>query len=71
KQDSIGVGHAMLPNGQRIAVLKTLLTSVCESNCYYCPFRSGRDFRRASFTPDEFAQVLYTCTGLGLSKGFS
>ncbi len=55
KRDSVYVGSAQLPNGQRISLLKTLLTSVCERDCYYCPFRSERDFRRASFSPDEFA----------------
>jgi predicted DNA-binding helix-hairpin-helix protein len=57
KGDEIYVSQALLPNGQRISLLKTLLTSVCERNCYYCPFRSGRDFRRASFHPDEFAKI--------------
>ena len=47
----------MLPNGRKIKLLKTLLTSVCERDCYYCPFRSGRDFRRATFKPDEFAKI--------------
>ena len=36
-------------------MLKTLLTSVCERDCYYCPFRKGRDMRRATFKPDELA----------------
>jgi len=58
KADSIYTSKAVLPNGQRISLLKTLLTSVCERDCYYCPFRKGRDFRRATFKPDEFAKVL-------------
>jgi len=37
------------------AVLKTLLTSACERDCFYCPFRAGRDFRRATMQPDEMA----------------
>ena len=57
KQDSINVSHAMLPNGHKIKLLKTLLTSVCERDCYYCPFRAGRDFRRATFKPEEFAKI--------------
>jgi predicted DNA-binding helix-hairpin-helix protein len=51
------VHHAVMPGGQRIALLKTLQTSACERDCYYCPFRAGRDFRRATFTPDEMARV--------------
>jgi len=69
KQKSVGVSHAMLPNGQRIALLKTLLSSVCEHNCNYCPFRSGRDFRRASFTPDEFARVFMYMHQAGIVEG--
>lgn len=75
KQDAVAVSQAVLPNGQRIKLLKTLLTSVCERDCYYCPFRAGRDFRRATFTPDEFARTfmaLYKAgavNGLFLSSG--
>jgi predicted DNA-binding helix-hairpin-helix protein len=57
KQDSVFISDAIKPNGARIKLLKTLLTSVCERNCNYCPFRAGRDFRRATFTPDEFARL--------------
>jgi len=41
QEGSIYTSKAMLPNGQRISLLKTLLTSVCERDCYYCPFRQG------------------------------
>jgi predicted DNA-binding helix-hairpin-helix protein len=51
------VHYAAMPGGKRIALLKTLLTSACERDCYYCPFRAGRDFRRATFSPDEMARV--------------
>ena len=51
------VSNAVLPGGKRIPLLKTLLTSACERNCYYCPFRAGRDFRRATFKPDEMART--------------
>ena len=33
---------AQLPNGKHIKLLKTLLSSACERDCYYCPFRAGR-----------------------------
>lgn len=48
---------AHLPNGKQIKLLKTLLTSACERDCFYCPFRAGRDFRRATFKPQEFAEM--------------
>lgn len=57
RKDAICVSNAQLPNGQQISLLKTLLTSSCERNCYYCPFRSGRDLRRATFSPEEFAHT--------------
>ncbi len=55
--EAVFVHPAVLPNGQRIKLLKTLLTSACERDCYYCSFRSGRDFRRATFQPEEFARL--------------
>jgi len=69
KEDSIYTSHATLPNGNRIKLLKTLLTSVCERDCYYCPFRKGRDFRRASFRPDEFAKVFMYMHNAGMVEG--
>ena len=41
--DDIYITNAATPNGKHISLLKTLLTSACESNCNYCPFRAGRD----------------------------
>ena len=75
KQDEVYISNAVMPNGKRISLLKTLLTSVCERNCYYCPFRSGRDLRRASFSPDQFAKLFMymhssrKVDGLFLSSG--
>lgn len=51
---------AALPGGKRVPLLKTLLTSACERNCYYCPFRAGRDSRRVTFKPDELASMVQT-----------
>lgn len=45
-------------NGPAKAILKTMLTSACERNCYYCPFRAGRNYRRATFKPQELAQTV-------------
>ncbi|MGD8457823.1 MAG: hypothetical protein PVF83_15680 [Anaerolineales bacterium] len=73
--EEIPITEATLPNGKRIKLLKTMLTSACENNCFYCPFRAGRDMKRASFTPDELAQTfmrLFTAKaveGLFLSSG--
>jgi predicted DNA-binding helix-hairpin-helix protein len=67
--DSVFVHPAVLPNGQRIKLLKTLLTSACERDCYYCAFRLGRDFRRATFQPEEFARLFVMLSQKGIAEG--
>jgi len=69
KKSEIYFSKAVLPNGKRISLLKTLLTSVCERDCYYCPFRSKRDFRRATFQPDEFARMFIYLHKIGNVEG--
>jgi predicted DNA-binding helix-hairpin-helix protein len=56
-REAITVKTALMPGGKSIRLLKTLLSSYCENNCTYCPFRAQRDFRRAAFTPDDFARL--------------
>jgi predicted DNA-binding helix-hairpin-helix protein len=69
------VHHAATPGGKPVVLLKTLLTSACERDCYYCPFRSGRDYRRVTMKPEEMANTfihLYrkgAVEGLFLSSG--
>lgn len=65
----LNVYQAHLPNGKRIALLKTLLTSACERNCTYCPFRAGRDFRRETMKPDEMAKAFMTLQQGGAVEG--
>jgi predicted DNA-binding helix-hairpin-helix protein len=69
KQDKISVSDAVLPNRKRISLLKSQLSTVCERNCYYCPFRSGRDFQRATFKPEEFARVFMSLYHAGIAEG--
>ncbi len=75
KQDSLGIYQARVSGGKTVALLKTLLTSACERDCYYCPFRAGRDFRRATFKPEEMAKTFdelqraKIASGLFLSSG--
>jgi len=69
KQDKINVSDAVLPNGKRISLLKSQLSTVCERNCYYCPFRSGRDFQRATFGPVEFAKVFMSLYQARIAEG--
>jgi predicted DNA-binding helix-hairpin-helix protein len=69
KRAALGVTHAALPNGRTIPLLKTMLTTACERNCTYCPFRAGRDGRRVTFTPDEMAGAFMTMQRAGLVDG--
>lgn len=75
KAANLPISRAVMPGGKTISLLKTLQTSACERDCYYCCFRAGRDFRRATFSPDEMAQAFMTMhrsravEGLFLSSG--
>ncbi len=69
ENDHASTHAAQLPNGQKIILLKTLLSSACERDCFYCPFRAGRDFRRATFKPDEFAGLFAKLTAANMAEG--
>ncbi len=77
KKNALGTHDALMPGGKKIRLLKTMLTSACERNCNYCPFRAGRDMRRATFKPEEMARVfsqIHTkgdVEGLFLSSGIA
>ena len=68
-KDDLPVYNAAMPGGKRMPLLKTLLTSACERDCLYCPCRAGRDFRRATFQPDEMARVFMQMHAAGKVKG--
>jgi predicted DNA-binding helix-hairpin-helix protein len=67
--EAVFVHPAVLPGGKRIKLLKTLLTSACERDCNYCCFRAGRDFRRATFQPEEFARLIVMLSRKGIAEG--
>jgi predicted DNA-binding helix-hairpin-helix protein len=69
KAANLPIARAVMPGGKTIALLKTLQTSACERDCYYCCFRAGRDFRRATFSPDEMAQAFMTLHRAGAVEG--
>jgi predicted DNA-binding helix-hairpin-helix protein len=57
------------PGGPK-PVLKVMLTTACERNCYYCPFRVGRSkTRRVTFAPDELASGFDTLQRTGQADG--
>ena len=68
-KEQFPVTHACLPNGKTIPLLKTMQTSVCENDCNYCCFRSGRDTPRASLSPDELASAIVKLSQAGIAKG--
>jgi predicted DNA-binding helix-hairpin-helix protein len=63
------ITEAVMSGGKKIPLLKTLQTSSCERNCYYCPFRAGRDFHRATLKPDEMANSFMALNRAGIAKG--
>jgi predicted DNA-binding helix-hairpin-helix protein len=69
EQRAAFVHPAQLPNGKQIKLLKTLLSSACERDCFYCPFRAGRDFRRATFRPQEFAELFMKLNQAKMAEG--
>jgi predicted DNA-binding helix-hairpin-helix protein len=57
------------PDGPMV-VLRTLQTSACEQNCFYCPFRAGRSgIPRVGFGPDELAREFDRMQQAGVVKG--
>ncbi len=69
------ISYVATPKGPK-PVMKTMVTTACERNCYYCPFRAGRSkMERNSFKPDQLASAFDTLQrsrqvdGLFLSSG--
>jgi predicted DNA-binding helix-hairpin-helix protein len=69
------ISHVSTPQGKK-PILKTMITTACERNCYYCPFRAGRgQMRRETFNPDALAGAFDTLQrskqvdGMFLSSG--
>lgn len=69
------VTNVATPKGPK-PVMKTMVTTACERNCYYCPFRAGRSqMKRQTFSPDELAGAFDTlqrgkhADGIFLSSG--
>lgn len=57
------------PKGAK-PVLKAMVTTACERNCNYCPFRAGRGkMRRVTFSPDALAGAFDTLQRAGKADG--
>ena len=63
------ITNVSTPKGKK-PILKTMVTTACERNCNYCPFRAGRSkMKRLTFTPDELAAGLDTLQRAGQVEG--
>lgn len=69
------ITHVQTPTGAK-PLLKSMLTTACERNCFYCPFRAGHSkTKRLTIAPDEMATAFDTMQhsgkvdGLFLSSG--
>ncbi|MCZ7542418.1 MAG: radical SAM protein [Anaerolineae bacterium] len=63
------VAHVTTPTGKK-PVLKAMVTTACEKNCFYCPFRAGRSStHRLTFSPDELARVYTQVQRAGIVDG--
>jgi predicted DNA-binding helix-hairpin-helix protein len=63
------ITNVTTPTGPR-KILKTMITTACEKDCFYCPFRAGRSkMKRLTFTPDELASGLDTLHRAGEVEG--
>src|SRR5579863_6442137 len=63
------ITNVSTPKGS-LPTLKTMVTTACERNCHYCPFRAGRSkMKRMTFTPDELASGLDTLQRAGQVEG--
>lgn len=70
-----GICHSYSEDGRCISLLKILMTNNCIYNCEYCINRRENDTKRASFTPEEIADLTMNfyrrnyIEGLFLSSG--
>ena len=69
KRRALGIFHATVSGNRTIPLLKTMLTTACERNCYYCPFRAGRSYQRVTFQPDEMADAFMSLYRAGMVQG--
>lgn len=69
------ITNVVTPKGKK-PLLKAMMTTACERNCFYCPFRAGRSkTQRMTFSSDEMAGAFDTLQranrvdGIFLSSG--
>lgn len=52
-----GIYSAAVPGKGRIALLRVLMTNVCQFDCRYCAINCHRDLQRGAFQPEELARL--------------
>lgn len=67
--ENICVSHATLPNGKKMRLFQSLISSKCKNNCYYCPIRKDNDNQRAAFEAEEYARLIQNLYQAGLIDG--
>jgi len=60
---------AVRPDGQRLLLMKVLMSNACRNNCAYCANRCGGKGRPTSFSPDELARTFLDLHHKGLAEG--
>lgn len=68
KKPSLGIEQAIV-GGKTVPMIKTMLTTACERNCFYCPFRAGRNYRRTTLKPEEMAKTVSDMYRAGVVNG--
>lgn len=64
------LSSAIRSDGTRINLVKTLMTSACEKDCFYCATRRGRNkLRRETFKPEELAAGFNIIHQRGIAEG--
>ena len=66
---TIPITQVAMPGGRTMNILKTMLTTACERNCNYCPFRAGRHMRREISRPEEMARTFISVYRAGAVEG--
>lgn len=63
------VTNVSTPTGPK-PIMKSMMTTACERDCYYCPFRAGRGkTKRVTFQPDEMAASFDQLQRVGIADG--
>jgi len=66
----LGIYQTKVPGRGAVPMLRTMMTTVCDKACGYCPFGRTRDFKRSSWKPEQLADTVIQLKDAGLIQGF-